>query len=64
MEETIWAASQIGNDTLQKEASGYVIPERFTHGTSAQRVRWFRRELESGDLNNCELLLKISYYQL
>ena len=43
IEEAIQAANQIGDDTLQKEAMGYVIPERYTHGTSKQRVRWFSR---------------------
>lgn len=45
------AASAIGDDRLQMQAQGYVVPDSFTHGTSAQRVRWFRRGLETGDVN-------------
>jgi len=48
-EEAIRAASAIGDDRLQREAKGYVVPDSFTHGTSAQRVKWFRRGFESGD---------------
>jgi len=51
IEEGLNAASAIGDDTLQKRARGYVVPESFTHGTSAQRVRWFRKGLESGDID-------------
>jgi uncharacterized protein len=47
------AASAIGDDALQRQAQGHVVPDSFTHGTSAQRVRWFRRGIESGKLNNC-----------
>ena len=49
MEEALNAATAIGDDRLQHQAQGYVVPESFTHGTSAQRVRWFRKGLESGD---------------
>jgi predicted metalloprotease len=49
VEEALGAASAIGDDRLQREARGYITPESFTHGTSEQRVRWFRRGLESGD---------------
>ncbi len=48
------AASQIGDDTLQRKAHGTVVPESFTHGTSAQRVSWFRRGIDSGDINQCD----------
>ena len=48
------AASQIGDDTLQREARGTVVPDSFTHGTSAQRQRWFRAGFESGDVNRCD----------
>ncbi len=48
------AAAQIGDDTLQKRGQGRVVPESFTHGTSAQRVNWFKRGFESGDPNNCD----------
>ncbi len=51
LEEALNAASQIGDDTLQKRSQGRVVPDSFTHGTSAQRVRWFRRGYESGDIN-------------
>ena len=54
IEEAINAATQIGDDTLQKRTQGYVVPESFNHGTSAQRREWFARGLESGDLNACD----------
>ena len=47
------AASQIGDDTLQRKMKGRVVPETFTHGTSAQRVGWFQRGFTSGDWNQC-----------
>ena len=53
LEEALAAASAIGDDRLQKEASGRVVPESFTHGTSKQRVKWFRRGIESGDAGDC-----------
>jgi hypothetical protein len=49
-EEALRAASAIGDDRLQRESQGYVVPDSFTHGTSEQRARWFRRGLETGDL--------------
>ena len=54
VEEALNAAAQIGDDTLQKRARGTVVPESFTHGSSAQRVRWFKRGLEAGDLKACD----------
>jgi predicted metalloprotease len=45
------AASKIGDDALQKQAQGYAVPDSFTHGTSAQRMKWFRKGLVSGDVN-------------
>ncbi len=54
VEEALNAASQIGDDTLQKHSRGTVVPESFTHGSSAQRVRWFKRGLEAGDLKACD----------
>jgi predicted metalloprotease len=54
IETALNAASQIGDDTLQRKASGTVVPESFTHGTSAQRVSWFRRGIDSGDINQCD----------
>jgi len=53
IEEALNAASQIGDDRLQSQAKGYVVPETFTHGTSAQRVRWFKRGIQSGDPAQC-----------
>jgi hypothetical protein len=50
VEEALKAATAIGDDTLQKEAQGYVVPDSFTHGSSEQRMRWFRKGLESGDI--------------
>ena len=49
-EEALRAASAIGDDSLQRQAQGYVVPDSFTHGSSEQRARWFRRGLETGDL--------------
>lgn len=54
IEEALNAASQIGDDTLQRNQRGYVNPDSFTHGTSAQRVQWFRRGLTSGDVDQCD----------
>jgi hypothetical protein len=54
VEEALGAASAIGDDRLQKESMGYVVPESFTHGTSEQRVRWFRKGIESGDVASCD----------
>lgn len=50
IEEAVYAANQIGDDTLQKQAQGYVVPDSFTHGTSEQRVAWFKRGYQYGDL--------------
>jgi len=50
IEEALGAASAVGDDRLQREGQGYVIPDSFTHGTSEQRIRWFRKGLETGDL--------------
>ncbi|WKZ12083.1 MAG: neutral zinc metallopeptidase [Gammaproteobacteria bacterium] len=54
IEEGLGAASAIGDDRLQQQGRGYVTPDSFTHGSSAQRVRWFRRGLENGDPLACE----------
>jgi predicted metalloprotease len=64
IEEAINAANQIGDDTLMKEAGAYVIPERFTHGTSKQRVYWFTQGLKSGDMRSCKVLFEVDYDQL
>jgi hypothetical protein len=54
IEEGLNAAAAIGDDQMQRQAQGYVVPDAFTHGSSAQRVRWFRQGLESGDLQACD----------
>ena len=54
LEEGLNAASAIGDDRLQKQGRGYVTPESFTHGSSAQRVKWFRHGLETGDIKKCD----------
>ena len=51
IEEALRAASAIGDDRIQKQSQGYINPESFTHGTSEQRVRWFRKGFETGDLS-------------
>lgn len=53
LEAALTAASAIGDDRLQQQAQGRIVPESFTHGSSAQRVRWFKRGFESGDMNQC-----------
>ena len=53
VEEALNAATQIGDDTLQRRSQGTVVPESFTHGTSAQRVGWFKRGMGSGSLRDC-----------
>ncbi|MGD9970487.1 MAG: neutral zinc metallopeptidase [Sulfuricurvum sp.] len=53
IEEALNAASQIGDDTLQKQSQGYVVPDAFTHGTSAQRMEWFKRGFDKGTLEAC-----------
>lgn len=53
MEEALNAASAIGDDRLQKQSQGYVVPDAFTLGTSEQRARWFRRGLASVEFNQC-----------
>jgi hypothetical protein len=63
-EKAITAAMAIGDDKLQKMAQGYVMPEKFTHGTSRQRVKWFREGLKSGNLNEASLLFKLPYREL
>lgn len=54
IEEGLGAASAIGDDRIQKQTQGYVVPDSFTHGSAAQRVRWFRIGLEGGDLAACD----------
>ena len=54
IEQALNAASQIGDDSIQKTMRGYVVPDSFTHGSSAQRVRWFKTGFESGRLGTCD----------
>ena len=53
LETALNAASAIGDDRLQQQSQGHIVPESFTHGSSAQRMRWFKRGFESGDMNQC-----------
>jgi len=53
-EEAIGAASAVGDDRIQQQARGYVVPDSFTHGTSQQRTRWFATGFESGDVDACD----------
>jgi uncharacterized protein len=54
IEEALNAAAQIGDDRLQKRSQGYVVPEAFTHGSSAQRVKWFKRGLQAQKMSDCD----------
>ena len=54
VDEALNAAAQIGDDTLQKQAQGYVVPDSFTHGSAAQRSRWFKRGYTSGSVDSCD----------
>lgn len=54
IEEALNAAQQIGDDALQKRSQGYVVPDSFTHGTSAQRAKWFRKGFDSGKVSACD----------
>ena len=54
IEEAMNAAAKIGDDALQKQTQGYVVPDSFTHGTSTQRMKWFNAGLVSGDINSCD----------
>lgn len=54
VEQGLAAASAVGDDRLQMRSRGYVVPESFTHGSSAQRVRWFKRGLDTGSLRQCD----------
>jgi predicted metalloprotease len=60
-DEALRAAAAIGDDRLQKMATGHVAPERFTHGTSQQRMEWFRRGMESGDLRRCDTFASMTH---
>jgi len=54
VEAALNAATQVGDDTLQKQARGYAVPDSFTHGTAAQRARWFKTGFDSGDIKRCD----------
>jgi uncharacterized protein len=54
IEQALRAASAIGDDAIQKGTRGYAVPDSFTHGTSDQRVRWFKRGYDSGSMSNCD----------
>ncbi len=64
IEEALIAARQIGDDTLQREATGMVRPDSFTHGTSEQRIAWFKRGLLSGDAAQMSILFELDYDEL
>ncbi len=64
IEEALEAANAIGDDRLQREAQGTVVPDSFTHGTSAQRLKWFKRGFETGDFAALDQLFKLPYEQL
>jgi predicted metalloprotease len=53
IDEALTAASMIGDDRLQRQSRGYVVPESFTHGTSEQRSRWFRAGFDGGTVSSC-----------
>jgi len=54
LEEAIGAAAAVGDDRLQRQAQGRIAPDTFTHGSSTQRVRWFKRGFDSGTINQCD----------
>jgi predicted metalloprotease len=64
VESALNAAFQIGDDRLQKQARGYVVPDSFTHGTSAQRQRWFMQGLKTGDVDGASQLFELDYGDL
>ena len=52
IEEALNAAHAIGDDRIQKQSRGYVVPDSFTHGTSEQRMRWFKKGIQSGNMDD------------
>jgi predicted metalloprotease len=54
VESALAAATAIGDDALQRQSQGHVVPDSFTHGSSEQRVRWFRKGMESGNVADCD----------
>jgi predicted metalloprotease len=64
LEEALAAANAVGDERLQRKAQGHVVPDSFTHGTSAQRVRWFQLGFQTGDLSRMMDTFKLSYSEL
>jgi predicted metalloprotease len=64
VEGAIQSANAIGDDRLQRRAGGFSSPENYTHGTSEQRVRWFRQGLDTGDLSNLRRIFEMPYEEL
>jgi predicted metalloprotease len=54
VEEALGAAAAVGDDRIQMQTQGYVVPESFTHGSAEQRVRWFKRGFQSGSIDSCD----------
>ena len=55
-EEAIRAAGAVGDDIIQRRAQGYVMPDSFTHGSAQQRIQWFSKGMQSGDMRQCEVV--------
>ena len=64
VEEALTAANAIGDDRIQRQTQGQIVPDSFTHGTSAQRIRWFRHGLETGDFEQANRLFQLDYDEL
>ena len=64
IEEALNCAQRIGDDALQKQAQGYVVPDSFTHGTSAQRAKWFRKGFQTGKMDGANELFQLRYKDL
>jgi hypothetical protein len=64
VESAMHAAFEIGDDHLQQKARGYVVPDSFTHGTSQQRMRWFKKGFETGNVDDARLLIDLHYDKL
>jgi predicted metalloprotease len=64
VESAIRSANAIGDDRLQKQATGFTSPEKYTHGTSQQRVKWFRSGLETGDMSKLKKIFEMPYSEL
>jgi predicted metalloprotease len=64
VESAIQSANALGDDRLQKRAKGFTSPEKYPHGTSEQRVRWFRQGLQTGDLSMMKKIFEILYQEL